>query len=401
VTYPASFVLVINCGSSSLKFALFSAGDKTPLASGLAECLGQQDARITSKIDGDKISESLNGGGHAAALDVLLNVLAGRGWLGSVKAVGHRMVHGGEAFKSSVMVDTFILAAIEAHNHLAPLHNPANVLGIRTALEKMPGIPQVAVFDTAFHQTMPQAAYLYALPMSLYREHGVRRYGFHGTSHRYVAEEAARLLGLKPDDNCLVIAHLGNGCSATAVLDGKSVDTTMGMTPLEGLVMGTRSGDVDPGALIHLGRHAGLDMNALDALLNKQSGLLGLSELSNDMRTLDSAAQEGNEGARTAIAVFVHRLARHIGGLATSLPRLDALVFTGGIGENAARVRSLTMARLGVLGIIEDEEANRKTIRGESGVVSKGDGPAVLVVPTNEEWMIARDTAEVAGVTQA
>jgi acetate kinase len=393
--------LVINCGSSSLKFALFPAGDKAPLASGLAECLGQDDARITSKINGEKIVDSLGGGGHAAALDVLLTTLAKRGWFDAVKAVGHRMVHGGEAFKASVLVNEAVLTAIEAHNHLAPLHNPANVLGIRTALEKMPGIPQVAVFDTAFHQTMPQAAYLYALPMALYREQGVRRYGFHGTSHRYVAEETVRLLGLKPDDHCLVIAHLGNGGSATAVLNGKSVDTTMGMTPLEGLVMGTRSGDVDPGALIHLSHRCNLSIDDLDDLLNKKSGLLGISELSNDMRTIESAAEEGHEGAQAALAVFIHRLARHLGGLATSLPRLDALVFTGGIGENSATVRSKTMARLKAFGVLEDEEANKRTIRGETGVVSRGPGPIVAVVPTNEEWMIARDTAELAGVGQA
>jgi acetate kinase len=401
LTNQTSLILVINCGSSSLKFALFPAGEKVPLASGLAECLGQEDARITSKIDGEKIVDSLGGGGHAAALDVLLTSLAKRGWLGSVKAVGHRMVHGGEAFKSSVLVEPGVLSAIEAHNHLAPLHNPANLLGIRTALEKLPKIPQVAVFDTAFHQTMPPAAYLYALPMSLYREQGVRRYGFHGTSHRYVAEETVRMFGMKPNDHGLVIAHLGNGCSATAVLNGKSVDTTMGMTPLEGLVMGTRSGDVDPGVLIHLAHQIGLGIDDLDDLLNKKSGLLGLSELSNDMRTLEAAAQDGHEGARTAVAVFVHRLARHIGGLATSLPRLDAVGFTGGIGENSARIRSLTMTRLRALGIAEDEVANQRTVRGESGIVSRGDGPIVAVVPTNEEWMIARDTAELAGVVPA
>lgn len=399
MTKNGSLILVINCGSSSLKFALFPAGEQSPLMSGLAECLGEADARITAKINDAKTTEQLNGQGHAAALDVLLRILAEHSWLASVKAVGHRMVHGGEAFKASVVVDQAILAEIEAHNNLAPLHNPANLLGIRTALAKMPEIPQVVVFDTAFHQTMPPAAYLYALPMSLYREHGVRRYGFHGTSHRFVAEEAVRLLKLDPEDHGLVIAHLGNGGSATAVLNGKSVDTTMGMTPLEGLVMGTRSGDVDAGALIHLARNAGWDINEMDTVLNKKSGLLGLSELSNDMRAIEGAAAEGHEGAKKALDVFIHRLARHIGGLATSLPRLDAIVFTGGIGENSSTVRKLTIDRLKVFGITLDDAANEATIRGKSGVISKGKGPLAMVIPTNEEWMIARDAAELTGLT--
>jgi acetate kinase len=366
--------------------------------SGLAECLGEADSRITAKIGDGKNTEMLNGEGHAAALDVLLRIIADHKWLDSVKAVGHRMVHGGEAFKASAVINQAILTEIEAHNNLAPLHNPANVLGIRTALAKMPEIPQVVVFDTAFHQTMPAAAYLYALPMELYREHGVRRYGFHGTSHRFVAEEAVRILKLNPDDHGLVIAHLGNGGSATAVLNGKSVDTTMGMTPLEGLVMGTRSGDVDPGVLIHLARNAGWSVDEMDNVLNKKSGLLGISELSNDMRAIEAAAAEGHDGAKKALDVFIHRLARHIGGLATSLPRLDAVAFTGGIGENSSTVRKLTIERLRVFGIELDEAANDATIRGKSGVISKGAGPVAVVIPTNEEWMIARDAAELAGL---
>ncbi|HXP95287.1 MAG TPA: acetate kinase [Telmatospirillum sp.] len=398
MTKNSSLVLVINCGSSSLKFALFPAGEMTPLMSGLAECLDESDARITAKIGEEKNTEMLNGGGHAAALDVLLRILAEKNWLASVKAVGHRMVHGAEDFKASVVVNQAILSKIETHSNLAPLHNPANILGIRTALAKMPEIPQVVVFDTAFHQTMPPAAYLYALPMALYREYGVRRYGFHGTSHRFVAEEAVRLLKLDPKNHGLVIAHLGNGGSATAVLNGASVDTTMGMTPLEGLVMGTRSGDVDPGALIHLARNAGWSIDEMDNVLNKKSGLLGISELSNDMRAIESAAAEGHDGAQKALDVFVHRLARHIGGLATSLPRLDAVAFTGGIGENSSTIRRLTIERLRVFGIELDAAANDATIRGKSGVISKGAGPTAVVIPTNEEWMIARDAAELAGL---
>ena len=391
-----NLVLVINCGSSSLKFALFPAGDTTPLMSGLAECLGQEDARLTCKAEDGKVTLSLGGGDHAAALDALTKTLAERGWLKNVTSVGHRVVHGGEKFQSSVLVTDEVLAAIESLNHLAPLHNPANVLGIRTAIAKLPKIPQVAVFDTAFHQTMEPGAYLYALPMSFYRDHGVRRYGFHGTSHRYVAAEAVRAFNLDPKDHGLVIAHLGNGASATAVLNGKSVDTSMGMTPLEGLVMGTRSGDVDAGALVHLSRLLKLDADGLDGLLNKKSGLLGISELSNDMRTIESAANEGHEGAQKALDVFVHRLARYIGALAASLKRFDMLVFTGGIGENSSLVRELTIKRLSAFGFELDGAANATMFGGKSGVISTSKKPVAVVIPTNEEGLIATDTERLA-----
>lgn len=388
----ANMTLVINCGSSSLKFGVFESGAQAPVLSGLAECLGSDGARINYKNGGAPVTRKLGPDGHGSALDTLLEILAAENKLDPIRAVGHRVVHGGERFKQSAVITADVLADIEACNALAPLHNPANVLGIKTALERMPAVPQVAVFDTAFHQTMPAEAYLYALPQSYYRDYGVRRYGFHGSSHRYVAEETVRMLGLDPQDHGIVIAHLGNGASATAVLDGRSVDTTMGMTPLEGLVMGTRCGDVDAGALAFLARSAGLDSEQMDSMLNKRSGLLGLSELSNDCRILEEAARDGHEGAALALKVFVHRLARHIGGLAMSLPRLDAVVFTGGIGENSITMRSMTMQRLRPLGIEVDEEANRAMVRGRSGIVSRRDEPAVLVVPTNEEWMIARDT---------
>jgi acetate kinase len=393
----STLILVINSGSSSLKFAVFPTDDQTPLISGLAECLGQEDARVTYKKDDAKTTVSLGGAGHDGALEALLGVLDRHGMLSSVVAVGHRVVHGGERFKGPALVDDDVVAAIEALSPLAPLHNPAHVLGMRTALARMPGIPQVAVFDTSFHQTMPPAAYLYALPTRYYEEMGVRRYGFHGTSHAYVAEEAVRLLNLDPEDHGLVIAHLGNGASATAVLNGRSVDTSMGMTPLEGLVMGTRSGDIDPAIVLYLMRRGGLDSDGVDKLLNKQSGMLGLSGLSNDCRILEAAAKEGHAGARTALDVFCHRLARYIGGLAMSLERLDAVVFTGGIGENSATVRGMTLGRLRPLGILEDEAANRATVGGRAGVISKGMAPAALVVNTNEEWMIARETARLAG----
>lgn len=394
--HNANMTLVINCGSSSLKFGVFDSGARAPVLSGLAECLGADDARITYKEGDTPCTRSLGRNGHTSALDTLLDILARDDRLGAIRAVGHRVVHGGERFRQSALITPDVLADIEACNSLAPLHNPANVLGIRSALEKLPSVPQVAVFDTAFHQTMPAEAYLYALPYCYYRNYGVRRYGFHGSSHRYVAEETVQLLGLDPEDHGIVIAHLGNGASATAVLDGESVDTTMGMTPLEGLVMGTRSGDVDAGALMFLAHRQGLDGDEMDTLLNKQSGLLGLSELSNDCRVLEEAARNGHSGAALALKVFAHRLARHIGGLAMALPRLDAVVFTGGIGENSVAMRSMTLDRLHPLGLYEEPDANRSMTGGRAGLISRSDAPAAMVIPTNEEWMIARDTETLA-----
>lgn len=391
-----ALILVINSGSSSLKFAIQPADAPGPLLSGLAECLGQEQARITFRSDGAKATRDLPAPTHAAALDALLDELAARGWIASLAAVGHRVVHGGERFSEFVLITPEVLDGIAACSQLAPLHNPPAVLGIRIALAKLPGVPHVAVIDTAFHQTMPPAAFIYALPIGLYREQGVRRYGMHGTSHRFVAQEAVRILGLDPADHGLVIAHLGNGASATAVLDGRSVDTTMGMTPLAGLVMGTRSGDVDPGALSYLGRRNHWTWDDMDRVLNEESGLLGLSGLSNDCRELEAAARTGHEGARLALDVFAYHLARAIGGLAASPRRLDAVVFTGGIGENSARVRELAIRRLGVFGIVLDETANQRDTRSGAGIISTGHGPVALVVNTNEEWMIARDTARLA-----
>lgn len=391
-------VLVLNSGSSSLKFAVHALDRHRPLLSGLADRLGLERATISFNAEFGKTVRDLKEPTHAAALDYVLEELAARGWLNALGAVGHRVVHGGERFSSSVLVTPDILVELEAISPLAPLHNPPAVLGMRAAFARLT-VPHVAVVDTAFHQTMPPSAYLYAVPMSLYRDHGVRRYGFHGTSHRFVAGEAVKMLGLNPADHGLITAHLGNGASATAVLNGRSVDTTMGMTPLEGLVMGTRSGDIDPGALVYLARRTGWNWDEMDELLNKRSGLLGLSELSNDCRELQSAANRGHAGAQVALEVFVHRLARHIGGLAMALPRLDAVVFTGGIGENSARIRAMTVRRLKLLGLMLDEDANLRMVGGTAGVISAGDRPFAAVVNTNEEWMIARDTAELAGLT--
>jgi acetate kinase len=402
VSADRCLMLVLNSGSSSLKFAVHETRSRVPLVSGVAERLGAENPAITFKaIDGKRVLP-LEVADHATALGAVLAELSHRGWLGTLAAVGHRVVHGGERFTKSTLVTPEVIGDIEACSALAPLHNPAAVLGIRVALGRLPNIPHVAVFDTAFHQTLKPEAYLYALPMSLYREQRVRRYGFHGTSHRFVAREAVTLLGLDPADHGLVIAHLGNGASATAVQDGCSVDTSMGMTPLEGLVMGTRCGDIDAGAVLHIMRTGGLDLDAMDALLNKKSGLLGLSELSNDCRELEAAAERGHKGAQVALAVFAHRLARHIGGLAMALRRLDAVLFTGGIGENSMRVRAMTVARLRPLDLTLDEAANAVITGGTGGVISTpGVTPFVAVVPTNEEWMIACDTAELAGRTVA
>jgi acetate kinase len=397
VPSPSDLVLVLNSGSSSLKFAVHDTGARTPLLSGLAERLGADGAAITFKDTKGKQTQPLQAGGHAAALDAVLAELSHRGWLRALTAVGHRVVHGGERFTESVLITPDVIADIEACTPLAPLHNPPALLGIRVAIARLASIPHVAVIDTAFHQTMPQEAWLYALPMSLYRDHRVRRYGFHGTSHRFVAREAVAKLDLDPADHGLVIAHLGNGASATAVQDGRSVDTTMGMTPLEGLVMGTRAGDIDAGAVLHIMRVCSLGPDQMDAMLNKQSGLLGLSERSNDCRELEAAAAGGHAGAQAALDVFVHRLARHIGGLAMALRRLDAVVFTGGIGENSVLVRTMTLARLLPLGLTLDAAANARMTGGTSGLISvPGPGPCAAVIATNEEWMIACDTAELA-----
>jgi acetate kinase len=305
------------------------------------------------------------------------------------------VVHGGEWFTSSIRVDDAVIAAVRSLSHLAPLHNPANLAGIEAVRAVLPDLPQVAVFDTAFHQTMPPHAFRYAVPEEWYTEHGVRRYGFHGTSHRFVSEQAASMLARPPGGLRLVTAHLGNGCSATAVRDGVSVDTTMGLTPLDGLVMGTRSGDVDPGLLSYLAGRTGLNADELTRALNVDSGLEGLSGVGHDMRTVVAAAAGGNERARLALEVFVHRLSKAIAGLVVGLQRLDALVFTGGIGENSAVVRSLVLGRLGFLGLAEDVRANADHGRRTGGRISVAGPVLALVVPTDEELLIARDTARV------
>lgn len=389
------WTLVLNCGSSSLKFALLDPDTRELQLSGLAERLGTDGASLRLDREGERRTLDLEGGAHAAALERLLAELADLGLPGGVAAVGHRVVHGGERFSAPALITPEVMEAIRACVPLAPLHNPANIAGIEAAQAAFPDVPQVAVFDTAFHQTMPPVAYRYAVPEAWYRQYGVRRYGFHGTSHAYVAQEAAGMLGRPLEDLRLVTAHLGNGSSVCAVALGRSVDTSMGLTPLEGLVMGTRSGDVDPGMHDYVARQTGLSLSEITGALNRESGLLGLSGLASDMRELEEAAGRGHEGARLALDVFVYRLAGTVARMAAALGGLDGLVFTGGIGENSALVRAQTLERLGFLGFDLDEAANAAAVRGRSGPVTRAGTLPALVVNTNEELMIARQTREV------
>jgi acetate kinase len=386
----SGLVLVLNSGSSSVKFALVDPASGARVTDGLAERVGTPEAVLRIRCPGDDIvTERMADGTYRAVIARILGNLPEAGLAG----VGHRVVHGGERFTRSVLVDDEVVAAIGSVSHLAPLHNPANLAGIEAVRAVRPDLPQVAVFDTAFHQTMPASAFRYAVPEDWYTRYGVRRYGFHGTSYRFVAERAAALLGRPLTELRLVCAHLGNGCSAAAIRDGVSVDTTMGLTPLEGLVMGTRSGDVDPGVFGYLADRAGLTVAGITQVLNTASGLAGLSGVGNDMREVEAAAAGGSERARLALGVFVHRLARAIAGLVASLERLDALVFTGGIGENSSLVRSLVLDRLGFLGLAEDPAANTRHGRDTGGRISRPGTGLALVVPTDEELLIARDTA--------
>jgi acetate kinase len=394
---PGGLVLVLNSGSSSVKFALLLPGTGERLMGGIGERLGTPEALLRVQwFPAPATEERLPGGTHRAVVARVLDHLAEAGHsVAELLGAGHRVVHGGEQFTSSVLVDDAVIAALRSCSHLAPLHNPANLAGIEAVRGVLPDLPQVAVFDTAFHQTMPPHAFRYAVPEEWYKRYGVRRYGFHGISHRFVSERAAAMLGRSPRELRLVTAHLGNGCSATAVRDGVSVDTTMGLTPLEGLVMGTRSGDVDPGLIGYLAGRTGMSVDELTQALNADSGLAGLSGVGNDMRAVADAAADGNERAQLALDVFVYRLSKAIAALVVGLQRLDALVFTGGIGENSAVVRSLVLSRLGFLGLAEDAGANADHGRHTGGRVSLAGPVLALVVPTDEEFLIARDTASV------
>ncbi|PCD00909.1 acetate/propionate family kinase [Halopseudomonas pelagia] len=384
-------VLVINCGSSSIKFALRSELHSSALLSGLADRLGSNKATLTWQNADNRETLALADGEHATALAALLPLIE-RHASQPLSAVGHRVVHGGEHFTGAQIIDQQVLDAIRANAPLAPLHNPANLAGIEAAMRVFRQIPHMAIFDTAFHQSMPAHAYRYALPEALYTEHGIRRYGFHGTSHQYVTAQASKLAGLQPNRGAWLSAHLGNGCSSCAVLDGRSQDTSMGLTPLEGLVMGTRSGDVDPNLHAHLARTLNWDLPRIETMLNRESGLLGLSGLTNDMRQLEQARSEGHTGAALAIDVFCYRLARSLMGLAAALPRLDGLIFTGGIGENSALVRDKTLEHMTVLGLKLDTERNTSAPRGQACMINQVGSPAIMVIPTDEERQIADES---------
>ncbi|MDX5377922.1 MAG: acetate kinase [Halomonas sp.] len=381
-------VLVINCGSSSIKYALVPSAPGQPRLAGLAERLGSSDARLKG-IDsrGDAFSQALGDADHTRALEAILHRLEGQRPI----AVGHRIVHGGEHFTRAALIDDDVVAAIERTAALAPLHNPANLAGVKATRRLFPGLPQVAVFDTAFHQTLPPRAYRYALPEALYHDHGIRRYGFHGTSHAYVSQRADTLSGL--EGGGWLTAHLGNGCSTCAIWQGQSFDTSMGLTPLEGVAMGTRSGDVDPGLHAHLARQLGWPLERIDEVLNRESGLLGLSGLTNDMRELEAAEAHGHPGAALAIEVFCYRIAKSLAALSCALPRLDGLVFTGGIGENSARVRERVISLLPHFGLQLNRTVNSETIRGREGRIDAG-GRQLWVIPTDEEGQIATETRQ-------
>jgi len=385
-----SIVLIINTGSSSIKMALIHMPSEQLIAEGSAERLGESEALLRWKGVAE-VQYALAGVTHFAAMQQMLDVLFQQVDRTTVSGVGHRVVHGGERFVRPTLLDVLVIAEIASLSHLAPLHNPSNLLGIKAAMDQLPDIPHVAVFDTAFHHAMPLHASLYAVPYEWYSEYGVRRYGFHGTSHHYVSQQAARILDLELEPCNLITVHLGNGCSAAAVSDGVSVDTTMGMTPLEGLVMGTRSGDVDPGLHEYMASQSGDSLAAITDALNRKSGLLGLSGRSNDMRTLLDAAEAGDERAVLAIDLFCYRLVKSLAGLAAVLGHVDAIVFTGGIGEHAQQIRAKTVRQLAILGADIDTDRNARHGKLTDGFISKSETALpVLVIATNEETMIAR-----------
>ena len=384
-------IMVLNCGSSSVKFAYIDMGSGESLISGIAENLGNTDARLSYSLSGEKHTTSLpEKASHQQALEHIQQII--KALQLPLLAVGHRVVHGGETFKQAALITDDVKVAIEQCAVMAPLHNPANLQGIVSAQQAWPDLPHVAVFDTAFFQTLPEHAYLYALPHNLYKEHGIRRYGFHGSSHQYVSGKAAELLNKPLEKLNLITAHLGNGCSIAAIHQGRAVDTSLGFTPLEGLVMGTRCGDLDPSLPGILCRTLNMDIAQVDALLNKSSGLLGVSGTSNDCRTLEQAMHKGDAQAKLALTMFCYRLAKYIAAFMVPAGPLDALIFTGGIGENSAFIRKTTLELITHLGFSLDDAHNQAMNRGAQGEISSADGTRVLVIPTNEEWVIASET---------
>ncbi len=391
-------ILVVNCGSSSLKYQLIDSETEEVSASGQCERIGL-DGIFSIKTGGEKTEKETEIPDHAVAIKTVLDALVDPAYgvihsLDEIQAIGHRVVHGGEKFSQSVLINEEVIREIEECSDLAPLHNPANILGIRACQQIMPGVPNVAVFDTAFHQTMPPKAYLYGISKDYYEKYGVRRYGFHGTSHSFVSKRLAELAGLDINHSRLIVCHIGSGASISAVVDGKSVDTSMGMTPLEGLIMGTRSGDLDPAIVEFLCNKEGKDVGEVLQILNKQSGVLGISGVSNDYRDLIAAEADGNEMAHNALEAMIYRIAKYIGSYFVAMGGVDAIALTAGAGENNLEVRGRIVNALSALGIRLNEAVN--TVRGEELLLSTPDSKVpVWVVPTNEELKIARETKEV------
>ncbi len=391
-------ILVLNCGSSSIKYALYNMDDKSVMTSGGAERVGLDGAFVKVKMpDGTKKTIMHDIPEHTEGVKFIFSLLTDPEIgviksLDEIDAVGHRMVHGGEKFNKSVLLDDEVLKTFKECIDLAPLHNPANLKGVEAVSELMPGLPQVGVFDTAFHQTMPAHSYLYAIPYELYKKYGVRRYGFHGTSHRYVSQRVCDFLGVKCEDKKIITCHIGNGGSIAAVQNGKCVDTSMGLTPLEGLMMGTRSGDIDAGAVTFLEKKLGLDADGMSNLLNKKSGVLGITGISSDMREIEAAIEKGDEMAKIALDMYNYRIKKYIGAYAAAMGGCDIIVFTAGVGENQYQTRQDACVGLEYMGVKLDVEKN-KTIRGEEAVISTPDSKVtVCVIPTDEELMIATDT---------
>ena len=391
-------ILVLNCGSSSVKYKLIEIKANKVLAEGGVEKIGLHDAFIKFKIaDGSKKNISLNISDHNGAIKAILDILTSVDYgciksFNEIDAVGHRVVHGGEKFNKSVLIDNEVIEKIKQCYSIAPLHNPVNMAGIDAITEILPNVPQVAVFDTAFHQTMPPESYMYALPYEYYKNDGVRRYGFHGTSHRYVSRRVCDFLGVDYTTQKIITCHIGNGGSITAVMNGKSIDTSMGLTPVEGLMMGTRCGDVDPGALTFLMEKHHLSAADMQNIINKKSGVVGFSEISSDMREIDEAIAQGNERAKLALKMYEHRITKYIGAYAAEMGGVDIIVFTGGVGENQKATRYNVCATLGFMGV-EIEAAVNAEVRGREAVISTPESKVkVVVIPTDEEYMIARDT---------
>jgi len=396
-------VLVINAGSSSIKYQLFDMPERTVLAKGMVERIGSPDAQLVHNYKNTKHVAQIEAGDHDAGINVILSTLTDAKIgvvknISEIEAVGHRIVHGGEEFTASVKIDDHVLKSIERFADLAPLHNPPNLTGIRAAMHSLPNAVQAACFDTAFHTTIPETAYLYALPYEIYEKYRIRRYGFHGTSHRYVARQCAKLMGVDKSKINIITCHLGNGCSMTAVKEGSSVDTSMGLTPLEGLVMGTRCGDIDPAILFQLG-DKGYSVDQLNNMCNKKSGLLGISGISNDMRNLKELVKEGNERAKLAVDIFGYRIKKYIGAYTAVLDRLDAIVFTGGIGENDPQLRAQVCAGQSQIGIEIDAKRNEARSSDDRIISTDSSRVKVYVIPTDEEAAIAGDTYELVSVS--